>query len=98
MDDQLHPAIYTAADILSITRYVSTNSRPVIDPRRQLGLQSAKAVDSADIIDVDNLQLLGIIPDYSYILIQGKYLPAADIMTYIRLLHTCDSSYIYVGT
>jgi hypothetical protein len=39
-----------------------------------------------------------IIPNYSYILIQGTYLPAQDIMTYLQLLHTCGSLYLYVGT
>jgi hypothetical protein len=47
----------TADDIISIIHGVSTNSRLPIDPRHQLGLQSEKSVDSADIIDVENLQL-----------------------------------------
>jgi hypothetical protein len=65
----------------------------------QLEFQSVNAVDSVDIIDVDNLQSLVIIQNYSYILIQGTYLPAQDtIMTYLRLLHTCDSSHIYAAT
>jgi hypothetical protein len=88
---------YTTDNILSIIRGVSTHSRPAIDPRRQLGLQSAKAVDSADILDIEKLQLQVIIPNYSYISIQGKYLQAEDIMTYIQLLRTCDSYCVYVG-
>jgi hypothetical protein len=57
-----------------------------------------KAIDSADSIDVDNLQLQVIITNYSYILIRGTFFPAEDIMTCPRLLHTCESSYMYAGT
>jgi hypothetical protein len=89
---------YTADDTILIIRGVSTKSRSAIDPHQQLGFESENAVNSVDIIDVDNLQLQVIMPNYSYILIQGKYLPAEYIMTYLQLLYTCDSSYIYVGT
>jgi hypothetical protein len=61
-------------------------------------LQSAQEDDSSDIIAVDNFQLTSIIPNYSYILIQGKYLPAQDIISYLRILHSWDSSYLYMGT
>jgi hypothetical protein len=58
---------YTADDIISIIRSVSTKPRSAIDPHQQLGFQSANAVDSVDIIDVGNLQLQVIIPNYSFI-------------------------------
>jgi hypothetical protein len=86
---------YTADDIVSIIRGASTKSRPAIGPRQQLRFQSANAVDSADIIGVDNLQSQVIIKKYSYILIQGKYLLAQEIMTYLRVIQTGDSSYLY---
>jgi hypothetical protein len=83
-------SIYTADDVLSIIRVVSPNSRPAIDHRHQMELQSA--------ITIDILQLPSIIPNYSYILIQGNYLSAQEIMSYIQILYSWDGSYLYMGT
>jgi hypothetical protein len=76
-------SIYNVDNVLALIHGASSNSSPEIDHRHQLDLHSAQEDYLIDIIAVDNLQLPSIIPNYSYILIQGKYLVPRDIMAYL---------------